>query len=366
MSSPLAYLNGRFVPFEQASLPLDDAGFVSGTTIVDNSRTFRHKLFRWPDHLARFRHDCAECFIPLEASDEHITALAEELVEHNAKRLPPGGELHLVTFATPGPLGFYRGEAVNGPATFGMATYPLPFGRYRPFFVEGVTLAIAGFQASDSADIVPPGIKHRSRLVWHVAAKCLSDPGCHFQIDSPGAVPVVLSLDGVGDTAIGTILVVTRGKVIRAEHGTVLDSVSLRVVSELCGALGIPFDSAPLDMPWPGQSESPSAGRPERRTCLRGPPGRHGLLPRRGPTLCVRKKCTRLRLAGAGLPQATRGLEPARWAGHRTAIHPSLIGQTQTVRLSPIQQARSIALGLRVCHVGFSCIADLTLAVFEA
>ena len=162
MSSPLAYLNGRFVPFEQASLPLDDAGFVSGATIVDNSRTFRHKLFRWPDHLARFRHDCAECFIPLEASDEHITALAEELVEHNAKRLPPGGELHLVTFATPGPLGFYRGEAVNGPATFGMATYPLPFGRYRPFFVEGVTLAIAGFQASDSADIVPPGIEHRT------------------------------------------------------------------------------------------------------------------------------------------------------------------------------------------------------------
>ena len=61
-------------------------------------------------------------------------------------------------------------------------------------------------------------------------------------------MPVVLSLDGVGDTAIGTILVITDGKVIRPEHGTTLDSVSVKVVGELCKSLAIPFDSAPLDM----------------------------------------------------------------------------------------------------------------------
>jgi len=248
MNAPLAYLNGRFIPFAQAGLPLDDAGFVSGATIVDNARTFRHKLFRWPDHLARFRRDCAECFVPLEASDEQITALAEELIAHNANLLPPGGELQLVTFATPGPLGFYRGESVNGPPALGLATYPLPFARYRSFFAEGITLAVAGFQASDGADILPPEVKHRSRLVWHVAHKRLSDPGRHFYCNVPEAVPVILSHDGVGDTAIGGILVVTADKVIRADYGTVLDSVSVKVVNELCDSLGVPFDSAPLDM----------------------------------------------------------------------------------------------------------------------
>src|SRR5947207_1706177 len=137
MNTPLAYLNGRFVPLAAAALPLSDAGFVSGATVVDNARTFRHRIFRWQDHLARFRRDCAACYVPLEATDEQLTATAEELVSHNAKLLPRGGELQLVTFATPGPLGFYLGEVNNGPPTLGMATYPLPFARYRRFFTEG-------------------------------------------------------------------------------------------------------------------------------------------------------------------------------------------------------------------------------------
>ena len=127
MKLPLAFLNGRFLPFAEAALPLHDAGFVSGATIVDNARTFRHKLFRWPAHLARFRRDCETCYIPLELSDQQLTATAEELIAHNAKLLPPSGELQLVTFATPGPLGFYLGEPANGPPTLGMTTYPLPF-----------------------------------------------------------------------------------------------------------------------------------------------------------------------------------------------------------------------------------------------
>ncbi len=248
MTTPLAYLNGRFLPFAEAALPLHDAGFVSGATVVDNARTFRHKLFRWPDHLARFRRDCAACYVPLNATDEHLTATAEELIAHNAKLLPSGGELQLVTFATPGPLGFYLGEATNGPPTLGMVTYPLPFARYRRFFAEGATLAVAGFQASDSADMLPPEVKHRSRMFWHVAEKRLSDPESRFQWDTRGAVPVVFNLNGVGDTAIGSILVVTDGKVIRAACGSVLDSVSVKVVGELCDSFGIPFNYSPLDL----------------------------------------------------------------------------------------------------------------------
>src|SRR5262245_64896349 len=168
MNAPLAYLNGQFLPFADAALPLSDAGFVSGATVVDNARTFRHKLFGWPDHLARFRRDCKTCYVPLEATDEQLTATAEELVAHNAKLLPPGGELQLVTFATPGPLGFYLGESANGPPTLGMVTYPLPFARYRPFFTEGATLAAVGRHAVRDCNILPPTVKHRSRMVCHI------------------------------------------------------------------------------------------------------------------------------------------------------------------------------------------------------
>lgn len=245
MNAPLAYLNGRFLPFADAALPLHDAGFVSGATVVDNARTFRHKLFRWPDHLARFRRDCTACYVPLGATDEQLTAAAEELVAHNAKLLPPGSELQLVTFATPGPLGFYLGEASNGPPTLGMVTYRLPFARYRRFFTDGATLAVAGTQSSDPTDLLPPRVKHRSRLFWHIADKSLSDPTGPFH--APGAVPVVLDRGGAADTAIGSVLAVAGGTVIRPAPESVQDSISVKVIGELCAAIGLTCADEPLD-----------------------------------------------------------------------------------------------------------------------
>ena len=245
MNAPLAYLNGRFLPFGEATLPLHDAGFVSGATVVDNARTFRHALFRWPDHLARFRRDCAACYVPLEQSDEQLTSTAGELVAHNAELLPPGGELQLVTFATPGPLGFYLGEAANGPPALGMVTYPLPFARYRRFFTEGVALAVAGVQSAHAADLLTPRVKHRSRLFWHVAERTLRDPASRFH--APDAVPVVLNHDGVADTAIGCVLAVAGDTVLRPVPGSVQDSISAKVIAELCAATGLTCRDESLD-----------------------------------------------------------------------------------------------------------------------
>ena len=238
MKTPLAYLNGQFLPFAEAALPLHDAGFVSGATVVDNARTFRHNLFRWPDHLVRFRRDCATCYVPLEATDEHLTATAEELVAHNAKLLPPGGELQLITFATPGPLGFYKGEATNGPATLGMVTYPLPFTRYRHFFTEGVTLALVGMHGVTSETILPPTVKHRSRMLWHIA-----DCKAREQTRNPHALGIARSgPDGaLTETSIGHFLAVIDGIVTTPPRDTVLDGISLRVTEELCRSLNIPF-----------------------------------------------------------------------------------------------------------------------------
>src|SRR6185437_9582335 len=58
---------------------------------------------------------------------------------------------------------------------------------------------------------------------------------------------VILDLNGNGDTAIGSILSVADDGVIAAEEGTVLESISVRVVAELCAAIGIPFRRRPLD-----------------------------------------------------------------------------------------------------------------------
>jgi branched-subunit amino acid aminotransferase/4-amino-4-deoxychorismate lyase len=263
MTGPVAYLNGRFVPFAEAGLPLHDAGFVSGATVVDNARTYGRRLFRWADHLARFRRDCAACYVPLSATDAELTTIAAELVARNGALLPPDGELQVVTFATPGPLGFYVGDPTNGPPTLGMATYPVPE-RYKRFAEEGVTLAVAGSHGARDGDLLPPRVKHRSRMLWHVAERMVNDPASSRY--RPGAIPVVTNA-GVGDTSIGSILVVADGAVYLPPDGAVLDSITLAVVERLCQQLDLPLMTfARLDLqdfatPAPRGGESTVAGR---------------------------------------------------------------------------------------------------------
>jgi branched-chain amino acid aminotransferase len=235
MPEPLAYLNGRFVRQDEARLPLHDAGFVSGAAVVDFSRTFRHRLFRWPDHLARLRHDCAACQIPLAATDAELTTLAQDLVAHNALLLSAGQELALITFATPGPMAHYI--AGDGLPTLGLHTFVLPLERYRRFFAEGVTLVVPGHQPADPTALVSPRVKHRSRLHWWIADRQARAAG------PPGAVALLTDGPGgpVTETALGNFLIVKDGTVRTPPRDRVLDGVSLRVVAELCRDLGVPL-----------------------------------------------------------------------------------------------------------------------------
>jgi branched-subunit amino acid aminotransferase/4-amino-4-deoxychorismate lyase len=71
-----------------------------GATVTDLCRTFRRQLFRWPEHLARFRQSCRLASVPVSAGDEELTRLAGELIAHNGALLESGQELALVLFAT--------------------------------------------------------------------------------------------------------------------------------------------------------------------------------------------------------------------------------------------------------------------------
>ncbi len=213
----LAYLNGRFLPVTDTSLSLADAGFVSGATVVDNARTYGGKPFRWADHLARFRRDCERCYVPLKLDDAELTRIAGELLAHNLPSSPMG-ELHVVTVATPGPP--------DGPPTLAMSTYPVRVQRYRPFFESGVTLAVAGTQSFEPNDLLPPPVKHRSRLHWHIAEQTIRK-------QHPNAVSVVMNRD-VGDTAIGGLAAVAKdGTLLLPRPEFVQESISLKVLAEL-------------------------------------------------------------------------------------------------------------------------------------
>jgi branched-subunit amino acid aminotransferase/4-amino-4-deoxychorismate lyase len=242
MTQPLAYLNDRFLPQADARLTLHDAGFVMGVTVTDLCRTFRLRPFRLADHLARFRASCQAARVPQDRGDAELTRIAEELVARNGVLLPPCGELALVLFATPGPIGYYFGEPGgpgDGPPTFGMHTFPLPLSRYRSLFTEGARLVIPATRQVPPSS-VDPRIKQRSRLHWWLADR-------EVRQTDPGASALLLDQEGfVTETAAANLLVVRGGTVLTPARTSVLGGVSLRVTEEICQQVGIPFGERPL------------------------------------------------------------------------------------------------------------------------
>jgi branched-subunit amino acid aminotransferase/4-amino-4-deoxychorismate lyase len=244
MTEPLAYLNGQLLPQSRACLPLHDAGFVLGATVTDLCRTFRHTLYRLDDHLARFRAGCTLAQIPQPLPDSELAALAVELAGRNAALLPPEHDLALVFFATPGPIGYYLGEPGgpgDGPPTLGIHTFPLPFQRYHSLFTAGARLVVPDVRAIPPSS-VDPRIKFRSRLHWWLADRSV-------RAQSPGAAALLTDADGrLTETAAANFLLVRAGTVISPPRSCILGGISLHVVEELCGELGIPFAERSLTL----------------------------------------------------------------------------------------------------------------------
>lgn len=242
MSEPLAYLNGQFLPQSQAVLPLHDAGFVWGATITDLCRTFRQQLFRFADHLARFRQSCGLARVRLAVSDEELTVIANRVATENVSQIKLTSELALVLFATPGPIGYYLGQtsgAGQREPTLGLHTFPLPFQRYRRLFTEGARLVIPSVLQVSPAT-VDPRIKQRSRLHWWIAGQEVHD-------GDPDASALLVDSDGfITETATANVLLVQNGRIRTPRRSKVLGGISLAVVEELCRQLGIPFEEADL------------------------------------------------------------------------------------------------------------------------
>ena len=236
-----AYFNGRFLPQEEVRLPLHDAGFIFGATVTDLCRTFRHRLFRLTDHLARFRQSCSLARVPQPLPDQEIGEAAEELIEKNCASLPAEKDLVLVMFATPGPIEYHAAHLPLGTKSpsFGMYTFPVPVDRYAPLIRRGAHLIVPRTRQLPGT-CIDVRIKHRSRLHWWIAEQEAR------QIDHDAWALLSDRKGNVSETAAANFLIVKNGVVCTPPRTMILGGISLLTVEEICREKGIPFEERPL------------------------------------------------------------------------------------------------------------------------
>src|SRR5215211_2163193 len=81
--SEIVYLNGEFMPLEDARIPVLDRGFIFGDGVYEVIPVYSKRPFRLQEHLVRFRrsHDAIRLAYPM--GDADWTNLVNDLVARN-------------------------------------------------------------------------------------------------------------------------------------------------------------------------------------------------------------------------------------------------------------------------------------------
>ncbi|MGD9721383.1 MAG: aminotransferase class IV [Pirellulales bacterium] len=232
MSQPQAYLNGRFVPAAEATVSVTDGGFVQGTTVAEQLRTFGGRLFRLRPHLERLGHSLAIVGVEPRPTLDQLASAAEALAAHNHALVAPGDDIGLVIFVTPGPYAPMVAGGHEGP-TVGMHTFPLRFALWAGKYETGQALATTDV-AQVPAACWPSALKCRSRMHYYLA-----DRQAHQR--HPGSRAVMLDADGfVTETTTANIVLYNeRSGLSTPPRHKVLPGISLAALAEIAGSLGM-------------------------------------------------------------------------------------------------------------------------------
>ncbi|MEM8872794.1 MAG: aminotransferase class IV [Planctomycetota bacterium] len=102
---PEVWLNGDFIPDDDATVSIHDGGLLHAIGVFTTMRAVDSKVERLPQHLQRVRHDADALGVPVTFDDDALTAAVGQLLERNGLT---DSRLRLT---------FTRGVAETGPAT---------------------------------------------------------------------------------------------------------------------------------------------------------------------------------------------------------------------------------------------------------
>jgi branched-chain amino acid aminotransferase len=220
---PIALVNDRFVPEEQAAVSIFDRGFLYGDGLFETVRISNGRPFRWSRHMLRLHRGADFLRIKIPVADARLRELAMELV-----RLNGAAEAILRLVITRGVSERGYSAKGSGSPTLVMTLHPMVISEAQtPPQWRLVTASIRLRQGDPLASF-----KSCNRLLQVLARAEADAAGCDE----------VLFLNDAGDaveTASGNLFWIEKGEICTAPLGTgILPGVTRSVIFEVCEALG--------------------------------------------------------------------------------------------------------------------------------
>ncbi|HKU69971.1 MAG TPA: D-amino acid aminotransferase [Burkholderiales bacterium] len=224
----IAYLNGEFLPLDQAKVSVLDRGFIFGDGVYEVIPAYSRRLFRLPEHLVRLQHSCDAIRLTNPMADAEWTRLIQELITRHP----------------------YEDQSVYLQVTRGVARRDHAF----PKDAKPTVFMMSGPLTTPSKEQLDNGVAciTASDFRWlKCDVKSVSLLGnCLLRqaAADAGAVEVVLFRDGcLTEASSSNVFVVRDGKLLAPpKDNLILPGITYDVVLELAAACGVPVERRPV------------------------------------------------------------------------------------------------------------------------
>jgi len=226
--SDIAYLNGEFLPLDQARVSVLDRGFIFGDGVYEVIPVYSRRPFRLPEHLARLQHSLDAIRLANPLPDADWTRLIHELIARHA----------------------HEDQSVYLQVTRGVARRDHAF----PKDTKPTVFMMSGPLTTPSRDLVDNGVPciTASDFRWlKCDVKSISLLGnCLLRqaAADAGAAEVVLFRDGhLTEASASNVFVVRDGRLLAPpKDHLILPGITYDVVLELAAACGMPVERRPV------------------------------------------------------------------------------------------------------------------------
>ena len=233
----VAYVNGEILPESQASVSINDRGFLYGDAVFDTTRTFNGEIFRLEQHLDRFYESLRYMRIDSPVDKAEMKEITLKILDKNLEILPAGDDYWVSQRVSRG----VRGLPGCMKPTIVIECFPLPLEERAEYYRDGIKLITSSIRRT-----APESLSPRAKMHNYIN---LIQAELEVQSQDSRALALLLDVNGILCEGHGAnIFLVNKGVIYTPREQFVLAGISRQVTIELANNLGYEIKETDLDV----------------------------------------------------------------------------------------------------------------------
>ncbi|QDV19469.1 Branched-chain-amino-acid aminotransferase [Gimesia panareensis] len=240
MTQNLVYLNGEYVPADEAKISIFDGAISLGMTVTESTRTFGHQPYRLRDHIDRLYLSLKAARFDAGMTPDELEKLTLEVWQKNEPNYPAGTDAWIIHNITPGQWVPSSGQKpADSHSTVMIITLPLDLSYWADFYHTGCH-AVTPFTRIQPAQSLDARIKNRSRFIYTLAES-------EVKLVDSRAQSLLLDTDGyLSENKGGNFFLISNNRIRTPSTINCLDGISRQTIFQLGEKLNIPVEEGQL------------------------------------------------------------------------------------------------------------------------